>query len=67
MKFRFFNQGTNQKNTFSKISFDITKFVSSKDDGYCYFIIADIILVRNATVDEFDHSLDIFMQITDSY
>ena len=63
MKFRFFNQGTNQKNTFSKISFDITKFVSSKDDGYYYFIIADIILVRNTTVDEFDHSIEIFMQI----
>ena len=63
MKFRFFNQGTIQKNTFSKISFVITKFVSYKDDGYCYFIIANIILVRNATVDEFNHSVDIFMQI----
>ena len=63
MKFRFFNQGTIQKNTFSKISFVITKFVSSKDDGYCYFIIADIILVRNTTIDEFDHSLENFIQI----
>ena len=63
IKFRFFNQGTNQKNTFSKMSFGIAKFVSSKDDGYCYFIIADIILVRNTTIDEIDHSLENFKQI----
>ena len=63
IQFRFFNQSTNQKNIFSKISFDFTQFLSSKDDGYFYFIKDDIILTDNNAIDELNNTFENFMQI----
>ena len=63
MKFRFFNNGTNKKNKFSKVFSYFLKFVYSKDDGFCYFIKTEIILVSNNEINECNHSLENLLQI----
>ena len=62
IKFKFFKQRTNP-NKFSKFCFYYSKFISSKINGYYYFIRADIIITGNNDKNKCKQTLENILQI----